>query len=134
MRIPVFARRANPRVDRPILKKSHTYAASQVEAGLADWIDPTDLRKGIVCREMLNRERPPQFEPETGTCSSDRALGVKFIGPPNPIPHFRSDLGRGGGWDWSIDLLRLSPDPRSPLAAAVLPTQNSAYDSGELPL
>lgn len=53
MRIPVFARRANPSVDRPILRKSESYARDQVLAGRAHWIDPDEPRKGVVCREIL---------------------------------------------------------------------------------
>lgn len=53
MRIPVFARGANPRVERPILKKSKSYCDQQVMLGIADYIDPTDPSKGMLCRELL---------------------------------------------------------------------------------
>ncbi len=46
----MFARGANPRVDRPILKKSVSYTDEQVASGRADYVDPTDRSKGIICR------------------------------------------------------------------------------------
>jgi hypothetical protein len=53
MRIPVFARRANPSIDSPILRKSESYIKQQLAAARVDWVDPTDPRKGVICREML---------------------------------------------------------------------------------
>ena len=53
MRFPVFARRSTPAVDAPILRKSYRYVCDQVDAGRADWIDPLDHAKGIVCRDRL---------------------------------------------------------------------------------
>ncbi len=53
MRIPVFARGANPAIDRPILRKSVTYCDLQVVEGRADYIDFTDKSRGIICRELL---------------------------------------------------------------------------------
>ena len=64
MRIPVFARRANPAIDRPILRKSRFYAEQQVREGRADWVDENDPRKGIVCRELLHFG-PRKVEVET---------------------------------------------------------------------
>jgi len=63
MRIPVFARRANPSADRPIVKKSESYADAQVAAGLADYVDPKDKRKGIIAREYLASSRVAAAEP-----------------------------------------------------------------------
>lgn len=53
MRIPVFARGANPRVDRFLQKKSLSYCLDEVLHGRADWIDPNEMRKGIICRQRL---------------------------------------------------------------------------------
>jgi hypothetical protein len=53
MRIPVFARGANPSVDRPILRKSESYCCLQVAEGRADWLDAAAHAKGIICRELL---------------------------------------------------------------------------------
>lgn len=53
MRIPVFARGSNPAIDRAIQRKSETYVQSEVEAGRADWVNPDDHSKGIVCRAFL---------------------------------------------------------------------------------
>lgn len=53
MRIPVFARGSNPAIDRPNQRKSITYGTAEVEAGRADWIDPDDHSRGILCRAFL---------------------------------------------------------------------------------
>lgn len=102
MRFPVFARRADPSKDSPILRKSLKYVSEQVESGLAVWVDPLDPAKGIQCREMLyfgEREIP------VATANlhdlSDRILGLKFLGPKNPLPHFQSNLGPACPWDWT---------------------------------
>lgn len=85
MRIPVFARGANPRVDRFILKKNFNYCSEQVDTGRADWVDPHDARKGIIAREMLYfGERTSQPEPEYSFDPSfvnDELRGVIFADP-----------------------------------------------------
>lgn len=53
MRIPVFARGSNPAVDRPNQRKSESYGAAEVEACRADWVDPNDHSRGILCRAFL---------------------------------------------------------------------------------
>jgi hypothetical protein len=53
MRIPVFARGANPAIDRPNVRKSESYGQEEVDAGRADWIDLNDYSKGILCRAFL---------------------------------------------------------------------------------
>lgn len=85
MRIPVFARRANPCVDRPILRKSESYANEQIQWGRATWVDPEDPRKGIICREVLyfgERLTPPAAD--TGN-SNSFVVGVKFQPPKSAI-------------------------------------------------
>lgn len=108
MRIPVFAKRANPSVERPILKKSLSYATEQVAAGRAAWVDPTAPRKGIVCMEMLYfGER--KFAPEENTGAGGYQPGLKFVPPnmeKNPLiarvaifPIFTA----ARNWDWSVE-------------------------------
>lgn len=113
MRIPVFARRANPSVDRPILRKSRAYAEEQIKNGLADWVDYLDPRKGIIAREYLPSGKalaPSAEELGTLTCSSDKALGVIFRKPPMPenptLPHvqFATLAQMAPRWDWSCEL------------------------------
>lgn len=53
MRVRVFSRGSNPAIDRPIQRKSLSYASGEVEAGRADWVDRTDHTKGILCRAFL---------------------------------------------------------------------------------
>jgi hypothetical protein len=53
MRIPVFARGSNPRVDRPNQRKNVKYGEEEVRAGRADWINPQDHSQGILCRAFL---------------------------------------------------------------------------------
>lgn len=53
MRIPVFARGSNPAIDHRLVSKSLAYGTAEVEAGRADWVDPNDHSRGILCREFL---------------------------------------------------------------------------------
>lgn len=53
MRVRVFSRGSNPAIDRPIQRKSVSYASGEVEAGRADWVDRDSPAKGIVCRAFL---------------------------------------------------------------------------------
>jgi hypothetical protein len=53
MRIPVFARGSNPAIDQPNQRKSVSYAADEVEAGRADWVNWQDHSQGILCRAFL---------------------------------------------------------------------------------
>ncbi|MGA9672790.1 MAG: hypothetical protein WBQ94_26470 [Terracidiphilus sp.] len=65
MRIPVFSRGSNPRVDRPNQRKSLAYGAEEVSQGRADWVDSADPAQGILCREFLySGERLKPAEPE----------------------------------------------------------------------
>jgi hypothetical protein len=103
MRIPVFARGANPRIDRPILKKSKSYADEQVALANADYIDPSDPAKGIICRELLYfGARPVTVKTaDLSTLPLSEIPGVRFVGPRNPVPHFVSTLSPDQGWDWA---------------------------------
>lgn len=89
MRIPVFARRSNPSVDRPFLKKSLFYVTEQVNAGRADWVDPARPEKGIICRELLYFGEPAQ-RVETVAISklgftTGEIPGLRWVGPKPKI-------------------------------------------------
>lgn len=86
MRIPVFARRANPSIDRPILKKSFSYVTDQVNAGRADWIDRLKPQRGIICREMLYFGERHEFVETIAPIKivgwgSGEIPGLRFVGP-----------------------------------------------------
>lgn len=85
MRFPVFARGANPRIDRPILRKSKDYVESQVAMARAQWVDESNHSKGIVCRELLYFGPPSDlhFQPraETGKLPMLEIPGVIFREP-----------------------------------------------------
>lgn len=53
MRIPVFARGSDPAKNRPNVRKSISYCTEEIEAGRADWVNPADPSKGILCRAFL---------------------------------------------------------------------------------
>lgn len=55
MRIPIFARGANPSVDRRIQLKRESYCLAEVVAGRADWVNEGDCSQGILCRAFLYR-------------------------------------------------------------------------------
>ncbi len=108
MRIPVFARHANPRVDTPILRKSITYIQEQIDKGRAHWVDVGNPRKGIVCREMLNFGGRPKDEPESESTHIFAELPGKKVIPAkmqqNPtLPRLHIDPLRIAAtrWDWA---------------------------------
>lgn len=54
MKVSVYPRGANPRIDRHIQRKSLHFAHEQVEVyGAAEWVDSNDPTKGIICRDHL---------------------------------------------------------------------------------
>ena len=83
MRIPVFARGSNPAIDRPNQRKSESYGIAEVDAFRADWIDPADHSKGILCRAFLyNRERRGRgmpFEWSAGSIQSARKASTSAM-------------------------------------------------------
>lgn len=110
MRIPVFARGANPRVDRPILRKSKRYTDDQVAAGRADYIDPQDPARGIICRELIYFGPRTVIDPPATTTSAAMAElpGLKFIPPAssekNPTLQrilIEPLFAAAASWDWS---------------------------------
>ncbi len=104
MRFPVFARRADPRVDRPIVRKNLNYLETQVAEGLADWVDPCDPSRGIIAREYLpsgKAQSPDPVSVETLTLPRAELPGVRYV-PPASDPRPRISSVRAG-WDWSIE-------------------------------
>jgi hypothetical protein len=87
MRIPVFARGSNPAIDRRIQKKSLSYATGEVEAGRADWVDPADPAKGIICREFL-------YSGQRLIAAAPEALSKLARPRPCPLPPLEVELTR----------------------------------------
>ena len=88
MRIPVFSRGSNPAIDRPNVRKSERYGEEEVLACRADWIDPHDHAKGILCRAFLySGEILKPAQPEQIRRLSRKALpplevsGIQFSDP-----------------------------------------------------
>jgi hypothetical protein len=82
VRFPVFARRSNPAVDPPIVRKSLSYLQAQVCDGLADWVDSADPTKGIIAREILPRSEPVFLpEPVNPALPPLEVHGVHFEDP-----------------------------------------------------
>jgi hypothetical protein len=84
MRIPVYRRGADPRLEVPLMRKSRFYAEQQVREGLADWVDYGDPRKGIICREMLRfgpREMPVVISRSLQILPASEVHGTKYVGP-----------------------------------------------------
>jgi hypothetical protein len=56
MRISVYRKGSNPRVDPAFLRKSASYVRSLVASGDAEWWDKTDELKGCILRREKIRE------------------------------------------------------------------------------
>lgn len=97
MRVSVFARGSNPAVDRPNQRKSVAYASAEVEAGRADWVDPTDPAKGILCRaflysgELLKPAQPDQLRRLSRNSLSPLEVGSARFDDPNKNLETRAD-------------------------------------------
>lgn len=107
MRVNVYSRGSNPRIDRRILRKSASYALEQVEKLLADWVDPDDWSKGIVAREYL-----PSEKHTLPTEADNTSLGMphlKFIPPPGAkdVMGMVRDRNAQGKWNWEPEADRL---------------------------
>jgi hypothetical protein len=92
----VFARGANPAIDRPNVRKSVSYAAEEVAAGRADWVDLHDHSKGVVCREFLYRGemlKPAQPEQLTRLSRRNALPPLEVSGTQFDDPH-KSQLVR----------------------------------------
>jgi hypothetical protein len=105
----VFARGANSAKDRPILRKSLKYVTEQVESRRADWIDPSDPAKGIICREKIYfgpRELPVETI-EVNSIPADAGLKVvrpkSWRNPTLPRLHSAPMLEAAPYWDWSSE-------------------------------
>lgn len=87
MRVSVFARGSNPAIDRPNVRKSVSYASAEVEAGRADWVNPNDHSKGILCRaflysgELLKPAQPDQLRRLHRNSLPPREVSVRFDDP-----------------------------------------------------
>ena len=106
MKFPVFAHRNNPAVDRPILRKSKSYVEDQVTRRVADWVDPSDRKKGIICREMLFfGNRPLPTVPVRPDYFPAELPGLRFQQPStSSIPPMAAIRAR---WDWSTEQVPL---------------------------
>lgn len=109
MRFPVFRRGADPRSERPILRKSKSYVEDQVDHGRADWVDDDDHSKGIICRERIY-VGPREIPVETVDVSSiPPDAGLKYIPPKswkNPDiarVHRQTMIAASQSWDWSAE-------------------------------
>jgi hypothetical protein len=117
MRFPVFARRSNPSVDSPILRKSKTYIEAQVAAALANWVDPADPRKGIIAREMLYFGQR-EFQAETADLTTFPAIelpGLHLEFPKNCEGVSMASVR--GNWEWH-DYRGFAPTNREQSATA----------------
>jgi hypothetical protein len=124
MKISVYPRGANPLVDRHIQRKSLHYATEQVEVyGAAEWVDPQDHLKGIICRDRLffgpKIERVLDATPEEVKKLTQGKLrsalppvevaGCKFIGPAmqknDTLPQITIStlLIAAPNWDWTME-------------------------------
>lgn len=105
MRIPVFARRSNPLVDAPILRKSLKYVTEQVQSGRATWVDPDDPAQGILCRETLYfGEREIPVETVNPSNLPVELPGLRFIPPKSYTETHPSPLAIREQWDWSTEV------------------------------
>ena len=96
----MYPRRGDPAVDRPILRKSKAYIDQQVAAGLAEYVDQRDPRKGIICREMLFfGSRPLPDSPARPDYFPAELPGLRFQQPPtSTLPSMAAIRAR---WDWT---------------------------------
>lgn len=106
MRIPVFARRSNPAVARPILRKSIAYCQAQVRSGLAEWVDSLDYGRGIVALEYLPSGKQVETVAVDEKSIDDSYIGLKRVATApewkNPtLPHIEFDTRAQHHWDWS---------------------------------
>jgi len=99
MRIPVFARRANPRFDKPILRKNISYGEQQVLSGLAEWVDYFDHSQGIIALEMLPSGKVLETISIESTALPRAELpGLRFQPPKDDAKPTMGAIREG--WDW----------------------------------
>jgi hypothetical protein len=124
MKISVYPRGANPRIDRHIQRKSLSYATEQVEVyGVAEWVDPNDHLKGIICRdrlafgpkiEFVTAATPEEIKKLTrgklrSLLPSAEVAGCKFIAPAMEknltLPRITIEhlAAASPNWDWSME-------------------------------
>ena len=120
MKISVYPRGANPRVDRHIQRKSLSYCEDQVNLyGTAEWVDAADHSQGIICRDFLyfgEKIAPPtptQLEKLKNRLRSGlpplEPDGCRFIPPPMeknctlPRVNLENVLLSALAWDWTME-------------------------------
>lgn len=115
MRIPVFSAASNPNIDKPIQRKSHSFACEQVRAARADWVDVANPSRGIVCRKLLYFGEK-KFIPEkvdSGKMPPAEVEGLRFKGPRGEnsqiprsrfLPRHREVYGK---WQLEVSLLEV---------------------------
>lgn len=124
MKISVYPRGANPRIDRHIQRKSLNFATEQVEVyGTAVWVDEADHSQGIICCDFLYfgekvepvvSATPEEIEKLTrGKLKSAlppvEVSGCKFVPPAternNTLPHpqIENVLLAARAWDWTME-------------------------------
>lgn len=103
----MFARGANPAVDRPILRKSKSYAELQVLEGRVDWIDPLDPARGVICRELLyfGARAIPVETIDVRRLEFAELPGVRFVYPRETNPaiaavRVETFMAAAPNWDW----------------------------------
>ena len=109
----MFARGSNPAIDRRIQRKSESYGIAEVAAGRADWVDPADHAKGIICRAILYSGGQKFAAVTVGVDSISLSpppdAGLKFLRPSTwknptlPRIHVSGLLSAAPMWDWSGD-------------------------------
>lgn len=118
MKAHVYPRGANPRIDRHIQRKSMAYCVEQVEVyGTAEWVDPKDQTKGIICCDFLylgEKVSPPspgvieKLKKRLRSSLPPAEVGnCRFVHPtreknPTLVRINIDDLViAAAGWDWS---------------------------------
>lgn len=121
MKLPVYPRGANPRIDRHIQRKKLAYCEEQVnQYGTARWVDPADHSKGIICCDFLyfgEKITPPTVEQIAKLKKRLRSGlppiepdGCRFVPPRDaqvnetvPRPLIENVVLASQGWDWSME-------------------------------
>jgi hypothetical protein len=121
MKLPVYPRGANPRIDRHIQRKPLAYCEDQVNKyGSARWVDPADPTKGIICCDFLyfgKKISPPTADQIAKLKKRLRSGlppvepdGCKFVPPRNAdrnetLPRIQVEnvVFASRSWDWTME-------------------------------
>lgn len=87
MRFPIFSHRANPIIDKPILRKKLAYIEELISDRRAFWIDPAQRQLGVMLRARLLLTRDAyETAVESGPRSGfDTAWGIRQSGFAGPL-------------------------------------------------